>query len=74
MSKEESAMFRSYTDKAMDINHYNPLRVRHEAGEALGAIGTPECLPPLMQHADDPILEVQIAGEGDYVVQGRELL
>ena len=33
-------------------------RVRHEAGEALGAIGTPECLTPLMQSADDPVLEV----------------
>ena len=25
--------------------------VRHEAGEALGAIGTPECLPALKQYA-----------------------
>lgn len=33
-------------------------RVRHEAGEALGAIGKPECLAPLLQHADDSVLEV----------------
>ena len=33
-------------------------RVRHEAGEALGAIGTPECIGALMQHSDDPVLEV----------------
>lgn len=32
--------------------------VRHEAGEALGAIGTPECLAPLMQHSNDAVLEV----------------
>lgn len=35
-----------------------PYRVRHEAGEALGAIGTPTCLEPLRQHVDDACLEV----------------
>ncbi len=33
-------------------------RVRHEAGEALGAIGGPECLQLLEAHEDDPCLEV----------------
>ena len=33
-------------------------RVRHEAGEALGAIGTPECLQLLERHQADPCLEV----------------
>ena len=32
--------------------------VRHEAGEALGAIGTPDCLGPLSEHVDDSCLEV----------------
>lgn len=35
-----------------------PPRVRHEAGEALGAIGTPACLQPLHDHQADPCLEV----------------
>ena len=33
-------------------------RVRHEAGEALGAIGTPECLQLLERYQADPCLEV----------------
>ena len=33
-------------------------RVRHEAGEALGAIGTPECFELLRAHQDDPCPEV----------------
>ena len=33
-------------------------RVRHEAGEALGAIGTDACLQPLRDHEHDPVLEV----------------
>ena len=33
-------------------------RVRHEAGEALGAIGTPACLKELQQYLRDPCLEV----------------
>ena len=33
-------------------------RVRHEAGEALGAIGTPECLQLLERYQEDPCLEV----------------
>ena len=33
-------------------------RVRHEAGEALGAIGSPECMVQLRQHQHDPCLEV----------------
>lgn len=33
-------------------------RVRHEAGEALGAIGTEECLVPLREHLNDEVLEV----------------
>ncbi len=33
-------------------------RVRHEAGEALGAIGTPECLQLLERYQTDPCLEV----------------
>lgn len=32
--------------------------VRHEAGEALGAIGTDRCLAPLYQHQEDACLEV----------------
>jgi len=33
-------------------------RVRHEAGEALGAIGTEECLKPLRTHVEDDCSEV----------------
>lgn len=36
----------------------SPCRVRHEAGEALGAIGTEECLAPLREHVADPCQEV----------------
>ena len=36
-------------------------RVRHEAGEALGAICTDECLPPLLQHKQDATLEASRA-------------
>jgi deoxyhypusine monooxygenase len=32
--------------------------VRHEAGEALGAIGTPECMEPLERQADSDVREV----------------
>ena len=32
--------------------------VRHEAGEALGAIATEDCLAPLRQYQQDPCLEV----------------
>ncbi|XP_006904153.1 deoxyhypusine hydroxylase [Pteropus alecto] len=32
--------------------------VRHEAGEALGAIGDPEVMEILKQHSTDPVLEV----------------
>ncbi|GLC34047.1 hypothetical protein PLESTB_000831600 [Pleodorina starrii] len=32
--------------------------VRHEAGEALGAIGTEDCLTPLREHLNDAVLEV----------------
>ncbi|GIL45284.1 hypothetical protein Vafri_2444 [Volvox africanus] len=32
--------------------------VRHEAGEALGAIGTEDCLVPLREHLNDAVLEV----------------
>ncbi len=32
--------------------------MRHEAGEALGAIGTPTCVPPLQEHEHDAVLEV----------------
>ena len=33
-------------------------RVRHEAGEALGAIGSPECMAQLRKHQHDSCLEV----------------
>lgn len=33
-------------------------RVRHEAGEALGAIGTSDCVAELRRHQEDPCLEV----------------
>jgi deoxyhypusine monooxygenase len=33
--------------------------VRHEAGEALGAIGTEECLQPIRAHVDDAVQEVR---------------
>ena len=32
--------------------------VRHEAAEALGAIGTPECVQPVLKHANDSTPEV----------------
>ena len=35
-------------------------RVRHEAGEALGAIGTATCLKELQQYLQDPCLEVRL--------------
>lgn len=35
-------------------------RVRHEAGEALGAIGTAACLKELQQYLEDPCLEVHL--------------
>jgi HEAT repeat protein len=34
-------------------------RVRHEAGEALGAIGLPDCLDALREHQQDPVQEVR---------------
>lgn len=34
-------------------------RVRHEAGEALGAIGTEQCLQPLREHQQDAVQEVR---------------
>ena len=36
-------------------------RVRHEAGEALGAIGTTACLKELQQYVQDSCLEVCVA-------------
>lgn len=71
--KDESALFRhdvcfclgqrqdAAAVEALTVildNHQEHAMVRHEAGEALGAIGTPECLAPLMRHADDRVLEV----------------
>ncbi|KAG1674938.1 hypothetical protein FOA52_014731 [Chlamydomonas sp. UWO 241] len=44
-----SAKLRDTTEHSM---------VRHEAGEALGAIGTAACIAALMEHADDAVLEV----------------
>jgi hypothetical protein len=38
--------------------HHLRCRVRHEAGEALGAIGTEACLVPLKEHQSDEVLEV----------------
>ena len=38
-----------------------PCRVRHEAGEALGAIGMTSCVEPLKAHQDDASLEVRSA-------------
>ncbi|KGL75986.1 Deoxyhypusine hydroxylase, partial [Tinamus guttatus] len=32
--------------------------VRHEAGEALGAIGNPEVLDVLKRYSEDPVVEV----------------
>ena len=32
-------------------------RVRHEAGEALGAIGNSDCITHLERHQQDPCLE-----------------
>ncbi|KXZ51717.1 hypothetical protein GPECTOR_11g165 [Gonium pectorale] len=71
--KDESALFRhdvafclgQRQDAAAvqiltDILHNSEehAMVRHEAGEALGAIGTEECLVPLREHLDDAVLEV----------------
>lgn len=42
--------------RAAAVEHRH--RVRHEAAEALGAIATDECLPPLQQHEHDACLEV----------------
>lgn len=39
---------------------YTVNRVRHEAGEALGAIGTATCLKELQQYLQDPCLEVRL--------------
>jgi hypothetical protein len=45
--------------RATRERHCPQRRVRHEAGEALGAIGTEECLRPLREHQDDSVLEVR---------------
>jgi deoxyhypusine monooxygenase len=42
---------------ALKDTSLNPM-VRHEAGEALGAIGSPESIPVLQYYANDPIPEV----------------
>ncbi|KFM24869.1 Deoxyhypusine hydroxylase [Auxenochlorella protothecoides] len=50
--------------------------VRHEAGEALGAIGSPACIPPLRDHAADGCLEVaqtcQLALQRIEFLEGHE--
>ena len=46
-----------YTSSSSNLSIYL-CRVRHEAGEALGAIGTPPCLEPLKQYVDDECLEL----------------
>lgn len=71
--KDESALFRHdvafclgqrqdpaaiQTLKELLHNASEHPMVRHEAGEALGAIGTEECLVPLREHLDDSVLEV----------------
>lgn len=40
------------------IKKQHVCRVRHEAGEALGAIGTATCLKELQQYLQDPCIEV----------------
>lgn len=50
-----------HVDTVHEVILYNAMmvcRVRHEAGEALGAIGTQECFAPLRGHQEDPCMEV----------------
>ena len=47
-----------YSDRYFSYQLPNHNRVRHEAGEALGAIGNTECVAQLRKHQDDPCLEV----------------
>lgn len=37
--------------------------MRHEAGEALGAIGTPECIEHLRRHQNDGCLEARLSAQ-----------
>lgn len=46
----------------MVIVRHSYLRVRHEAGEALGAIGQEQCLEALRQHLQDSVKEVGARG------------
>ncbi|XP_053159984.1 deoxyhypusine hydroxylase [Hemicordylus capensis] len=43
--------------EVLQDTHQDPM-VRHEAGEALGAIGNPEVLDVLKQYSEDPVIEV----------------
>jgi len=54
--RQDPAAIEALTHILNDVTEH-PM-VRHEAGEALGAIGTPECMVPLMEHQDDSVLEV----------------
>ncbi|KAL6753375.1 deoxyhypusine hydroxylase [Haematococcus lacustris] len=54
--RQDSAAVDTLTALLRDTSQH-PM-VRHEAGEALGAIGTQECLIPLREHQLDAVLEV----------------
>ncbi|KAG2432974.1 hypothetical protein HXX76_008702 [Chlamydomonas incerta] len=54
--RQDSRAIQVLTSILHDSNEH-PM-VRHEAGEALGAIGTEECLTPLREHQQDGVLEV----------------
>lgn len=54
--RQDPAAIRALTDILQDRTEH-PM-VRHEAGEALGAISKDECLEPLRLYVNDPCLEV----------------
>lgn len=54
--RQDPAAIQALSDILKDTQEH-PM-VRHEAGEALGAISKEECLGPLQQHVDDACLEV----------------
>jgi deoxyhypusine monooxygenase len=54
--RQDAAAIQTLTTILHDTTEH-PM-VRHEAGEALGAIGKESCLKPLREHVDDECLEV----------------
>lgn len=54
--RQEAGAIRVLSNVLRDVSEHS--MVRHEAAEALGAIGTPECLEILEEFREDPVREV----------------